>query len=206
MTKYKGVIVWDFDGVLFEMGRYGQDNRRAYINLGIPEKIILDIRAGMRKRQEHFSVSRFTRELRKKRVDISERKIHQINHSNLKVGSYYSSKTDEFLHRLNKKGFRQMILSMGNARYQRKKMFFGCSKTFPGHFLKIMITTRPKYSTLLKIQKKYRGTPLIFIDDTKENLELAKKHVPGIKTIYYSNLSGKSLAHLEKDILSYAEK
>ena len=206
LRKVKGIIVWDFDGVLFEMERYRQDSRRAYINLGIPEEIILDILAGLHKRKENFSIARFIQELRKRKVGISGRKIYKVNHTNLEEGDYYSPKMDALLYRLNRIGFRQMLLSFGSAPYQRKKMFFGCSAFFPKHFAKIMITSRPKYFMLLRVKKKYQNTPLIFIDNTKKNLELAQIHVLGVRTIHYSNLSGVSLKNLEKKILLYAEK
>lgn len=206
MLKPKGILVWDFDGVLFETERYRSDNRKAYVEYGIPEQIILDTLADMNRRKEYLSMSRFIRALRKKGISISDRVIHRINHDNLQRNTYYSPRTDALLHRMKKLGFIQMIVSMGSAPFQRKKMFVGCGVGFRNHFVKIIVTAKPKYFTILKISKKHSNVPIIFIDDTKENLDLVKRYIPEVKTIHYSNFSGRSLAHLEKKILTYAKK
>ena len=99
-----------------------------------------------------------------------------------------------------------MILSLGNAQFQRKKMLVGCGVYFQEHFSRIFVTNRPKFLIISKIKKRFPGVPIIFIDDTKEHHDLVNKYVPGIITIQYSNLSGESLDSLERKILKHARK
>lgn len=205
IKKCRGIIVWDFDGVLFDAERYRSDNRSVWIRHGVPEEIIVGIIETIRRRKSNFSVAQFSRLLRKKRREFSDKFIRDVFHKHLVERNYYSSKTDKLLHQMKKKGFMQMILSMGSAPFQRKKMFVGCGSDFGKHFVRIFVTTRPKYITLLKICKQFPGLSLIFIDDTKENLDLVREHAPNVKTIHYSNLSGVSLGGLERKILRHVK-
>lgn len=203
--KHKGILIWDFDGVLFETERYRLDNRKAFVKYGIPEEIILNVLDEMQRNKEHFSISRFIRGLRKKNISVSDKVIHAINDHNITNKGYYSPRVDALLHRMKKRGFIQMVVSKGSAPYQRKKMFVGCGIGFTRHFASLIVTPRNKHFTIAKIKKMYPAVPMIFIDDTKENLDLVKEHVPGVKTIHYSNVSGGSLSTLEKQILAYAK-
>lgn len=203
--NYKGIIVWDFDGVLFDVKRYRLDNRSALIKLGVPEKTLVRIVDKMREGGKHFSAREFIRRLRKTKYRLPDKLIRRIFfQDHLPTGKYYPASVDRLLHRLRKMGFIEIILSLGSTSHQYKKIFTGCGASFLKHFERMYVTTRPKFLTLLKIQKKYPGLPLIFIDDTRQHLLLAKKHVPGINTIFYPNFSRRSLKSLEKKILHRA--
>lgn len=206
LDKCKGIIVWDFDGVLFDTERYRLDNRLVWIRHGVPEKVILEIIEDIRRRRKMFSVTQFTRLLRKRKRGFSEKFIRLIFHKHLVEKEYYSLQIDRLLYRLKKKGFVQMILSMGSAPFQRKKMFVGCGADFQKHFTRIFVTSRHKFLTISRIKKRFPEVPIIFVDDTKENLDLVKKYVPGVATIHYSNLSGESPGNLERKILKYAKR
>jgi hypothetical protein len=206
LKRCRGIIVWDFDGVLFDTQRYKMHNGLAWKKRGVPEKMINEVLDDIRSGNRYFSIAEFVRTLRKKGILLSEKFVRKTFHHCLIENEYYSSRTDRLLHRLRKAGFLQIILSTGNSSFQRKKMFVGCGVNFRKHFAGIFVTTRPKFLLLSKICKRFAGLPLLFIDDTRENLELAKRHVPGIITIYYSNLSGRSLLSLEREILKYAKK
>jgi phosphoglycolate phosphatase-like HAD superfamily hydrolase len=205
MTKRKGIIVWDFDGVLFDTERFRNEAEKIFQKYGVLPSIFKTTILQIRKGSSPFSTARAFRIMRSLGAVIKEKSMRSALHNHLAVTRYFTAPVDVLLRRLKSFGFGQMILSSGASSYQYKKIRVGCGKKFISYFEKIMITKRPKYATLLKIQKKYLGTPVIFIDDTKENLELVKKHVHGIKTIYYSNLSGKSLVHLEEEILKHAK-
>lgn len=201
----KAIIVWDFDGVLFETNRYRLDNRGVFEKLGIPPARVLLADEHARKYNKYFSISAFAKALRAHKIFLSKRTVRRVFHSNLAEQQYYDRRVDRMLHRFREKGFTQMILSLGNAAFQYKKMQ-SCGTAFPNHFQKICVTTRPKYLALRKTKRQHREIPLIFVDDTRENLALAKKHVPGIFTIYYSNKSGHALHILERKILKYAKR
>jgi len=204
--NYRGIIVWDFDGVLFDVEKYRMHLRLAWVKRGISEKMINEVLDDIRSRNRFFSIAEFVRTFRKKGITLSEKFIRRVFHQHLVENEYYSSQTDRLLHRLRKAGFLQIILSMGHSSFQRKKMFVGCGLSFRKHFAKIFVTTRPKFFILSKIYQRFSDLPVLFIDDTKEHLELARKNVPGIITIYYSNLSGESLLNLERKILKYAKR
>ena len=201
----KGVIVWDFDGVLFLTQKQSLENRRLLGELGISEKRIIEVLARLKKQGGVFSVTGFIKELNRPKKSFSALKVRKVFHDNLVVNNYYDPKVDRMLHKLKRKGFVQMILSMGDAKFQRKKMFIGCSASFRNHFVRIYTTLRPKFLTLARIKKHFSGSRIIFVDDTEENLELVRKHIPEIATIYYSNISGHSLQNLEKQILHAAK-
>lgn len=202
----KGVIIWDFDGVLFETSRQTQENLRLLGQIGIPEKTVLAAREFVLRSKKHFSMASFIRALNRNGKKYSARKIRHIFLTNWRINSYYDLRVDALLHRLKKRGFVQMVLSMGNASFQYKKMFEGCGTSFGKHFTILIVTRREKYHTLRKFKNKYNGIPFIFIDDTRHNLDLAQMHVPNIKTIQYSNVTGHTLGWLEKQILHYAKK
>ena len=203
--KPRGVIVWDFDGVLFETGRHRLDAQEALRRIGIPAQAVLRVLPPIGK-SGHFSIAKLVGGLRAQKIFISEKRIRKIFHDQLLNGRYYSSAVDMMLHRLKKGGFLQFILSSGMSSFQYKKMFVGCNASFRGHFSKLMVTTKPKYVTLLKVRKKYPYPPMLFIDDTKSNLELARLYVPEIITIYYSNVRQKSIKQLERTIVRHATK
>lgn len=203
--KPRGVIVWDFDGVLFDAKQFRIDNRSRWVAHGVPERIILEVIEGIRGRRKHFSVSEFLRGLRKKGYRFSKAFARSVFHGHLMNNTYYAPETDRLLDRLRQKGFIQMILSMGSAPFQYKKMRVGCGRTFSRHFVKIVVTKKPKYLTLAQLKRRFSGVPFLFIDDTKEHLLLAKRHVPGIQVIHYSNASKRTIRDLEQRILLYAK-
>lgn len=199
----RGIIVWDFDRVLFDTERQSIDNRKLLGEMGISEQMVLAVLTRMKRGKKFFSIKGFIKELNYKRRVFSVKKIRKIFHNNLVVNRYYDPKVDRLLHKLRNRGFVQMILSLGDAQFQRKKMFIGCGLSFRNHFVRICTTVRPKFLILAKIRKDNPGVRIIFVDDTKENLEQAKKNVSGIITIHYSNISGHSLKSLEEKIISY---
>ncbi len=206
LIRCRGIIVWDFDGVLFETKRQSMEYRRLLGAIGITEEAIVVALKRLEKKNRLFSITGFIEELNHKGKLFPAAMIRKIFHNNLVVNTYYDSKVDAMLHRLKRRGFIQLILSLGNAQWQRKKMFVGCGSSFPRHFARIYTTRRPKHFILSQIKKRFPDKPVIFVDDTEENLNLAKKHVPELITVYYSNINGHSLDSLEKRIISYVKQ
>lgn len=202
----KGIIVWDFDRVLFDTERFYQGAEKIFKKYGVPPTRLWEMVLRIRKEGSSFSIARALRIMREWKIIVPEKGVRRDLHKHLAETNYFTSDTDALLHRLRKRGFLHMILSTGAASYLHKRIRVGCGKRFIRHFVRISATRKPKHLTLLKIQRKYRGLPLFFVDDTLKNLELANKYVPGIITIYYSTTSGKALSHVEKRILRYAQR
>lgn len=200
----KAIIVWDFDGVLFDLERPRQTYRQLLMELGIPLSIIMEVRNSIMAGTSHFSITTFIQELRKREIGVSATSIRSVFRQALFSSQHYSKEIDLLLHRLSAKGFLHRIVSLGIPAFQYRKIL-SCGEGFAKHFTEIKVTPRPKYIEIAKIKKKYPDLPLIFIDDTKENLELAKEHVPDIFTIHYSNASSIPIRDLEKKILHAAK-
>lgn len=206
-TKHpRGIIVWDFDRVLFDTERFYRGAEKILKKHGVPPAQFWKMVFQMRKEGGQFSIARVLRILREWKILVPEKKIRREIHDHLFITNYFTTDTDVLLHRLRKQGFIHMILSAGATSYLRKRVQVGCGKKFIRHFAKIIATRKPKHLVLLKIRKNYPQLPLFFIDDTAKNLRLAGKHVPGIITFYYSTTSGKPLRYLENKILNYAKK
>lgn len=199
--KPRGVIVWDFDGVLFDIERFRKAAERIFETYGVPPAIFQAIVLQIRKEGGQFSVARAVRMMRARGVSVKEKSIRKALHIHLAVTRYFAAPTDIFLQRLRNLGFIHIILSSGASSYQHKKIRVGCGKKFIRHFTKISTTRKPKFIYLRKLARRYPYTTIFFIDDTKKNLELVQKHVPGIITVHYSNVFGASLKNLEKKIL-----
>lgn len=204
--KPRGVIVWDFDGVLFDIERFRKAAERIFETHGVPPRVFQAAILRIRKEGGPFSVARAVRMMRARGVSVKEKTIRKTLHNHLVITRYFTAPTDIFLQRLRNRGFIHIILSSGASSYQHKKIRVGCGKKFIRHFVKISTTKKPKFIYLRKLARKYPHTAIFFIDDTKKNLELVKKHVPGIITVHYSNAFGASLKNLEKKILLHVKK
>lgn len=203
--RVRGVIVWDFDGVLFYIKKYRDNYRTHLVKKGIPLRSILSVLRNLHEEKKHFSIRGFIHLLRRGGVRNVAKVVRRGFYHQLQKGAYYSKETDRLLHRMTHAGFLHYIVSAGHARYQYQKMLYGCGTAFRAHFKKTVVTTRPKHIALQKIQKRHQGVPLFFIDDTREHLRLAKKHIPGIIAIHYSNARGRSLRAIERTILKHAK-
>lgn len=203
--KCRGIIVWDFDGVLFNTERFKRNVIRIFAEHGVPPRIFEKAIQEIKKGGTPFSIGRVLRTIRSLGIKVQEKSLRRSLYNHLFLTSYFTKNKDDLLRRLKSRGLRHIILSSGASSYQRKKIKVGCGEDFVRCFDKILTTTRPKHYLLFKLQKKFCNIPLIFVDDTRENLLLAKKHVPHIKTIYYSNLSRETLKNLEEKILKYVQ-
>ena len=204
--RIRGIIVWDFDGVLFDIERFRKNAERIFEKHGVPSAVFQAVILRIRKDGGQFSVARAIRIMRSLGVSVKERAIRKTLHNHLAITRYFAAPIDIFLRRLRNLGFMHIILSLGASSYQHKKIRVGCGKKFIRHFIKISTTKKPKFIYLKKLARKYPHTIIFFIDDTKKNLELVKEYVSEIVTIHYSIILGTSLKNLEKKILSHVKK
>lgn len=204
--RIRGIIVWDFDGVLFDIERFRKASERIFETHGVTPAIFQAVVLQIRKEGGQFSVARAVRMMRARGVSVKEKSIRKALHNHLAITRYFTAPTDIFLQRLRNLGFIHVILSFGASSYQHKKIRVGCGRKFIRHFIKISTTKKPKFIYLKKLARKYPHTAIFFIDDTKKNLELVQKHVQGIITVHYSNIFGASLKNLEKKILLHVKK
>jgi len=204
--KPRGVIVWDFDGVLFDIERFRKNAEHIFEKYGVPPAVFQAAIFRIRKEGGQFSVARSFRIMRSLGASVKEKTIRKALHNHLALTRYFAAPTDIFLRRLRNLGFMHIILSLGAPSYQHKKIRVGCGKKFIRHFAKISTTRKPKFIYLKKLARKYPHTTIFFIDDTEENIQLVQKHVPEIVTVHYSNISGVSLKNLERGILLHVKK
>lgn len=148
------VIVWDFDGVLFNAAKFRRDNEKFFRKEGVPAGLIESEYQKKKERGGFFSISWVATMLQRKGYKISEEKIRKDFYQRLSSGAYAPKDIDRVLRRLKKKRFCHLILSLGSTPFQYKKINTGYGKFFKRHFSKIKITPKPKWVFLKKIQKK----------------------------------------------------
>ncbi len=203
-TKPRGVIVWDFDRVLFDTELFYRCAKKIFKKYGVPPKVFWKAVLKMRKKKYPFSTARTLYILRQWKVRIPEKKIRKEIHNHLALTDYFTADVDFALRRLQKRGLRHIILSSGAVSYLRKRVLIGYGERFMRHFVKISATSRPKYLSLKKLAKQYSRLPIFFVDDTKSHIELVKKYVPRIVTIHYTH--GWSFGKVERTILAHLRK
>lgn len=195
--KPKGVIVWDFDGVLFDTKRLVRNHERIFSENRVSPVELRRAAALLKKNGEPFSIAGLARILRRNKVSFSEKFIRRELHKNLVKYQYVSVKTEKTLHYLRRLGFIHIILSFGSAPFQYKKIKAGCGKKFIGHFTKVLVTRKPKFTFLRHVLRKYPSLPLFFIDDKEEHIALVRKHIPQISALHYKKgWSVKKVARL----------
>lgn len=191
LKKCRGIIVWDFDRVLFDTDRFIRDKKMVFIKHGVPSEAIrhaYDVmyRSITRTTGRPFSLALLFELLRSRGVRLNEKKLRRAIYLILSRYRYLDPLADRILHRLRKAGFLHIILSFGSPQLQYNKIRIGCGEKFIKHFSKIIVTAKPKYTVIKKIVKANLGVPVFFIDDVKEHLDLAKRHSPSVITIHYS--------------------
>lgn len=199
--KPRGVIVWDFDRVLFDTELFYRGAKEIFKKYGVPPPLFWKMVLTIRKKKYPFSTARALHILRQWKIKIPEKKIRKEIHSHLALTNYFTADTDALLHRLRKRGFNHIILSSGAASYLRKRVLVGCGERFARHFVKISATIKPKHSSLKKLAEQYSPLPIFFVDDTKSHIELVEKYVPRIVTIHYTHRW--SLRKVERTILAH---
>lgn len=200
LRRVKGIIVWDFDGVLFDIKRFHGENYALFRKYGVPTPTIKSMRDQIRKKKIFFSVAAALRIIEKAGIRIPLKKFRKEFYRTLSSQNYLYKDVDRILHKLKRLGFCHVILSFGSAVPQYRKMHLGCGGGFTRHFKKIMVTNGHKYLFLDKLARRNHGINLFFIDDTREHIELVNRHVPDVKTIFYTR--NKSLKDIKRIVLA----
>src|SRR3990167_8393418 len=174
--KPRGVIVWDFDGVLFDIERFRKNAEYFFKKYGVPPAVFQAAILRIRKEGGQFSVARSISIMRSLGASVKEKTIRKALHNHLALTRYFAAPTDIFLRRLRNLGFMHIILSLGASSYQHKKIRVGCGKKFIRHFAKISTTRKPKFIYLKRLGKKNPHKPFFFKDAKKKIFGFYKKH------------------------------
>lgn len=200
----RGIIVWDFDGVLFDTKRLVRDHERIFSEYRVAPAELRRAAALLKKNGEPFSIAGLTRILRRNKILFSEKSIRRALHKNLVKYQYVSAETEKTLHYLRRLGFIHIILSFGSAPFQYQKIKAGCGKKFIQHFTKVLVTKKPKHIFLRRVLRKYLSLPLFFIDDKEEHIVLVQKHLPQISALHYKK--GWSVKKVARLVLAKTSK
>ncbi len=199
----RGIIVWDFDRVLFDTEKFYLGAEKIFKKFGVLPEDLWDAVLKIRRDGDNFSVALVLKILSERGYKIPNKKIREEIHSHLRDTKYFPKSTDSLLHRLRKKGILHIILSHSTSAYLHKKVKVGCGEDFVRHFVKICATSTPKYVFIKKLSNRF-SLPVFFVDDMDKHIELVKKHVPKIQTLHYTK--GWTLRKVEQKILSSIKK
>lgn len=202
--KCRGIIVWDFDGVLFDYEYFSRHAEDIFNKHGIPPHIYQRAIQEIREKSNNFSAALAIRLMRGYGFSVPEKKIRKDLHAHLAATQYFSSRIDALLHDLRRRHFCHMVLSWGAASYQHKKISIGCGEKFRRHFIKIATTRKDKFLFLKKVVQEYHDVPIFFVDDKWEHIALVKKHLPGVHTIHFTKRH--SLQRVRREILQFDAK
>lgn len=202
--RTRGIIVWDFDRVLFDTELFYRGAKEIFKKCGVSPQLFWKVVLKIRREKHPFSLALALHILRQWKIKIPEKKIRKEIHNHLALTNYFTADTDALLHRLRKRDLHHIILSSSAASYLRKRVLVGCGERFAHHFVKIFATRRPKHLSLKKLAERYSPLPIFFVDDNKSHIELVKKYVPSIMTIHY--IQGWSLRKVERTILAHLGK
>ncbi len=202
LNKCQGIIVWDFDGVLFDTERLKQDFEEIFRQKNIDLQAVMKGSLHIKYIGRPFSLSFFLRTLKENGHSVSELFVRR-KYQTLLQNEYLDPQADRILRFLRRKGYLLTLLSFGVPSFQYPKIKIGCGKNFMRHFIKIRVTKNPKFMFIKNIHRKFPQLPIYFIDDTSEHITLVKKHIPFVKTIHFT--SSHTLPKVAKYIVSHAK-
>lgn len=202
--KIRGVIVWDFDRVLFDTERFYRGVEPIFENYGVSPQKLLETVVRLRNTNIPISLAPVFSVLRKQKILVPEKKIRKEVHQHLLRTPYFTRDADTILRRFRKNGFHLFIISASSSANLRKKIYVGCGEKFARHFIKIFASRKPKHLLIKKILRAYPSAPAFFIDDTKENIDTVKRHLPAVMPLHYTR--DWSLKEVEQKILTYQPK
>lgn len=204
----RGIIVWDFDRVLFDTDRLIRDRKRVMQRHGVSEEIIKRAHIFMnnlvaRSAKRPFSTNFLFENLKKEGAHFKEKVLRDDFRKLLIRYQYLDPNADRILRRLRKYNFMHIIVSWGSAPYQSQKIKTACSVSFLRHFTQIVVTQKPKYFIIKKIIGRFPKNPAFFVDDSEEHIGLVKINLPQIVPIQFTKQ--KSLQTVEQEIIRHAK-
>lgn len=199
LKSTKGIIVWDFDRVLFDTERLYRGADKIFKKFGVPSEDLWAAVLKIRNGRDHFSIALVLKILRQSGYNLPAGKISRELNKHLIDTEYFSKSRDRVLQRLGKRGFLHIILSQSSPGHLYKKVDLGCGKNFRRHFAKICATSLPKHLFIKKISRRF-DLPVFFVDDMEKHIDLVKEHLPKVKTLHYKK--GWNLERVEKVVTS----
>lgn len=184
--KIKGIIVWDFDGVLFETKRFKRNIGRFLKKYGVSELEIRTTENDLRKKNIPFSFLKLLRTLSENHRVPSAHVLEKHMTALLQARCYCDANAMRVLRKLTNQGFLHIMITFGAETVQLKKIYTGCGKTLCRNFSKVIVTQKEKFTVLKKIRQQYKSLPIYFIDDFKKNIILARKHVHRVIALHYT--------------------
>jgi phosphoglycolate phosphatase-like HAD superfamily hydrolase len=203
LKRVRGIIVWDFDRVLFDTDRFYRGAEKIFKKFGVPPQALWAAVLKVRRDGDYFSVARVLRILREMGYAIPDKKIRKEIHNHLRDTKYFPQSADALLHRLRKRGILHIILSHSSSSYLRKKIKVGCGERFLRNFVKIYATRISKYILLKKLSRRF-SLPIFFVDDDRRHIELVKEHARKINALHYAK--GWSLKKVERTVIASLKK
>lgn len=206
IKKTRGIIVWDFDRVLFDTDRFIKEREKIMRGHGIPANSIARAHKFMtnlvaRTAERPFSTTFFLENLKKDGVRFKEKVLRDDFKKLLVKCRYLDPSADRILHHLRRHNFINIIMSWGSAPYQYQKIRTVCGNDFLRHFVRVIVTTKPKYAVIGEMFRRFPSVPAFFVDDSDEHIGLVKKHLPRVRAIHFTG--GKSLQKVRQEILRF---
>lgn len=208
LKRCKGIVVWDFDRVLFDTDRLIRDRKRVMQRHGVSEENIKRAHIFMtnlvaRSAKRPFSTTFFLENLKKDGARFKEKVLRNDFRKLLIRYQYLDHNADRILHRLRKYNFMHILVSWGSAPYQSRKIKTACGVSFLRHFTQIVVTKKPKYFIIKKIIRRFPKIPAFFVDDSEEHIRLVKINLPQVVSIQFTKQ--KSLQVVEQEIMRRAK-
>ena len=99
-SKCRGIIVWDFDGVLFDIKKFREGSYALFRKYGVQTPTIKSMRDQIRKKKILFSVAAALRIIKKSGTTIPLKKFRQEFYRTLSSQNYLYKDADRILHGL----------------------------------------------------------------------------------------------------------
>jgi FMN phosphatase YigB (HAD superfamily) len=182
MRRVRPILVLDFDGVVFDAGRFKRVYRKTFAERGVPRRIFeKTYRAavsgfdGRYWPRLHFSL------LKKELPHFHAASARQaVKQAILQAHRFLYADALRFLRQRQRAGRKPILLSAGNPWFQRAKIVrCGIKK----YFRKIIIVERESKKDILRglaLRAAQRMPSVIFVDDNENVIKEAGRGSPGI--------------------------
>ena len=191
-------IILDFDDVLFDTARFKKALAVIF------KKYKADYQKNIDKALTSKGVYSFKKRLnliKKENKDINIRGIKkEVNKLFTNLQQFLFPDVIKFLKKFRDEDL--ILLSWGEKRFQKKKIY-SLGATFTSLFDKIITGPTEKAKALDKILKLYRSKPVIFIDNSLQELESIRSKFKDIILVRITRDIGQSLKKVEKIIKTY---
>ena len=181
MSNKKHQVFIDFDDVLINTRALKKEYFKLFGKFGIPQKEAQKSYKETAIKYKGYRANRHLRLLRKSYPKLTLPKTKQLLNSFFrKTKKYIFKDVVGFLVWLRKAGWKVIMVSSGDPKFQRNKITAsGLSK----YFQRVYITKDYRKSAYLKKTGLVSEDSFVFLDDRIEVIEDVKKHFPGAVVI-----------------------